>query len=472
MDKAHQMYFNKLRDSKELVQALQWFDTRDREYFQCRTRINEVKHISDRMSLVSSRSSKRSSSSIRSKRAKAAARAACLEVEMDFLEREAEYKRLVMLKEIAKAKAEEEAMRKIEEEEENFSAVLKSETLIQDVTQNPAPKIEPVESNTPKYEDNLNAGAPTFVPLRKLDTSQSKGGNAVQSPSVENTGAEPPIKTEELSSVVKMIAEQQQMSLLPVQRPPVFSGNYFDYAAFINAFESLIESRVTDPKQRLYYPNQYTAGDAKESIKGLITLDSTNSYEKARKVLKERFGHPYRVAQVYMEKLNSWSAIREGDDASLQQFSDFLVLCEQAMKTLKYMEGLNSEDTPRKVTSKLPSTVGIRWCHLANKMLRYEERLASFHDMIDFVKDEAALASDPVFSPDTLKEARKNEAASNSSSHVKNTMRRNNGKGGKKSATSFSTSATPQGQKPPPRFPSCPFCNSYNHDLDNCPNFH
>ena len=255
MDEAQQMYFNELRYSKELDQALQWFDTRDREYFQCRTRINEVlqcaeKHISDRMSLVSSRSSKRSSSSIRSERAKAAARAACLEVEMDFLEREAEYK---MLKEIAKAKAEEEAMRKIEEEEEeNLSAVLKSETLIQDVKQNPAPKIEPVESNTPKYEDNLNAGAPTFVPLRKLDTSQSKGGNAVQSPSVENTGAEPPIKTEELSSVVKMIAEQQQMSLLPVQRPPVFSGNYFDYAAFINAFENLIESQVTDPKQRLY----------------------------------------------------------------------------------------------------------------------------------------------------------------------------------------------------------------------------
>ena len=144
-----------------------------------------------------------------------------------------------MLNEIATAKAEEEATRTIEEEE-NLSAVLISETLIQDVKQNPAPKIEPVESNTPKYEDNLNPGAPTFVPLRKLDASQSKGGNAVQSPSVENTGAEPPIKTEELSSVVKLIAEQQRMSLLPVQRPPVFSGDYFDYATFINAFESLI----------------------------------------------------------------------------------------------------------------------------------------------------------------------------------------------------------------------------------------
>ena len=155
-----------------------------------------------------------------------------------------------MQKEIAKAKAEEEATRTIEEEE-NLSAVLKSETLIQDVKQNPAPKIEPVESNTPKYEDNLNAGAPTFVPLRKLDTSQSKGGNAVQSPSVENTGAEPPIKTEELSSVVNLIAEQQRMSLLPVQRPPVFSGDYFDYATFINAFESLTSIQLETRKNEL-----------------------------------------------------------------------------------------------------------------------------------------------------------------------------------------------------------------------------
>ena len=52
-------------------------------------------------------------------------------------------------------------------------------------------------------------------------------------------------------------------------------------------------------------------------------------------MLKERFGHPYRVAQAYKEKLNSWPAIREGDGASLLQFSDFLVRCEQAMKTLQ-----------------------------------------------------------------------------------------------------------------------------------------
>ena len=52
---------------------------------------------------------------------------------MDFLEREAEYKRLVMQKELAKAKAEEETMRKLKEEErqEDFLEVRNSNSRCQ-----------------------------------------------------------------------------------------------------------------------------------------------------------------------------------------------------------------------------------------------------------------------------------------------------------------------------------------------------
>ena len=129
-----------------------------------------------------------------------------------------------------------------------------------------------------------------------------------------------------------------------------------DYAAFISAFESLIERRVSHRKERLYYFSQYATGDAKESIQGLITLDSPDPYDKARKVLKERFGHPYCIAQAYKDKLNAWPPIREEDGMSFQQFDDFIVICEQAMKTLKYMEGLNLEDTLK----RLPSSMGVR----------------------------------------------------------------------------------------------------------------
>ena len=128
------------------------------------------------------------------------------------------------------------------------------------------------------------------------------------------------------------------------------------------------------------------------------------------------------------------------------------------MKTLKYMEGLNSEDTLKRITSKLPSSVGVRWCRFANKMLESEERLATFHYVVKFVTQEAALATDPVFSLEALKEARKNEFTSSSS----NTNGRR-----VKSASSFSTNPTPPEEQSSP-CSSCPFCNSQHHSLENC----
>ena len=473
MNDAHHNYYKELHDSEELDEAYKWFDIRDREHFQCRIKINEALHCvekrtSDKMSLVSSKSSKRSSSSsVRSRRAKAAAKAACLQVEMDFLEREAEYKKLVMQKELAKAKAEEETMRKLEEEErqEDLPPVAKHEAPILDVK----PKVEPSETKPLHVDNILNPETPPFEPPNGPVVSQVT--QAGESPSHE---LKPEIssRTDELTSVVKLVTEQQRMSLLPAQQPPVFSGNHFDYASFISAFESLIECRVSDPKQRLYYLSQFTSGDAKESIQGLITLDCPDSYDKARKVLKERFGHPYRVAQAYKDKLNAWPPIREGDGVRLQQFADFLVLCEQAMKTLKYMEGLNSEDTLKRITSKLPSSVGVKWCRFANKMLKSEERLSTFHDVVKFVTQEADLATDPVFSPEALKEARKNEIASSSISGNDTNRNTTWRKGGRrdKSESSFLTSATPTEEQSPP-CSSCPFCNSKHHNLESCSRF-
>jgi hypothetical protein len=41
-----------------------------------------------------------------------------------------------------------------------------------------------------------------------------------------------------------------------------------EYLRFINAFESLIESKVESPIERLYFLDQYTTVKAKEVIKG------------------------------------------------------------------------------------------------------------------------------------------------------------------------------------------------------------
>ena len=175
-------------------------------------------------------------------------------------------------------------MRKLEEEgkHEDSPPVLQQETPILDIKPKLLPKIEPSETKPLHVESTLNPETPPFEP--SIGPAVSQVIQAGESPS--HLKPESSSRTDELTAVVKLVAEQQRMSLLPAQQPPIFSGNHFEYAAFISAFESLIECRVSDPKQRLYYLSQYTSGDAKESIQGLITLDSPDSYDKAKKGIK------------------------------------------------------------------------------------------------------------------------------------------------------------------------------------------
>ena len=69
----------------------------------------------------------RPASSIRWKRAKDAVRAASLKVEIEFIEKEAEFKRLQVMKELAKAKTEEAIMKRMEEEIAKESVISKLE---------------------------------------------------------------------------------------------------------------------------------------------------------------------------------------------------------------------------------------------------------------------------------------------------------------------------------------------------------
>ncbi len=120
---AHNKYNYLLASTEDRDQSYQWFEARNREYEQCRLKLCERIHALERelyskpSSIRSSMRSKSSSSSAHSRRVKAAATAAKLEVEMKFLDQETELKRLQILKQIEMANAEKQAMLKIEEEE-------------------------------------------------------------------------------------------------------------------------------------------------------------------------------------------------------------------------------------------------------------------------------------------------------------------------------------------------------------------
>ena len=266
-----------------------------------------------------------------------------------------------------------------------------------------------------------------------------------------------------------LLTKQHVTNHLPVKEPPTFNGNVFDYPAFITAFDSIICDNVLTDKDRLYFLNKYTVGQANEVVKGFLAVNSNNAYKEARKLLDERFGNPVHVAEAYKSKLRNWSSIKDGDSAALRTFSDFLIRCQEAVRTVGSLNELDSNRTLTKISAKLPSYSGTKWRRQA-----YETRAKSgsvtFKSFVKFVKEESDLANDPVFSPDALKRERK----FNDKPDTKFKPRFGN----QSKAGSFVTN-TEQNEQYPSNFGSnnnrqdaakCPSC-SKAHNLEKCPEF-
>ena len=210
-------------------------------------------------------------------------------------------------------------------------------------------------------------------------------------------------KQAELSS---MIINQQKTTHLPVKEPPIFSGDPFEYPAFITAFDSIISANVPSDRDRLFFLNKYTKDKANEVVKGFLAMSSDSAYKEARKLLDHRFGNPVHVAEAYKSSLRKWPQISDGNSSGLQEFSDFLVRCEEAMKTMNSMGDLDSTQTLLKISAKLPCYSGVKWCRQAHELQTKTKKIITFSDFEKFVKEEAELAKDPIFSPDALKKER------------------------------------------------------------------
>ena len=150
----------------------------------------------------------------------------------------------------------------------------------------------------------------------------------------------------------EMIVTQQARSLLPSHKPLTFSGDDMSCPAFITAFETLIESKVDDSNERLYFLDQYTSGKAKELIKGCLQMKGENSYKEARRLLKKYFCDLYKIASAYIAKLSSWPAVKPNDGTGLQEFSIVLEQARNAMTGMQYMNDLNTANVMRQLWAK------------------------------------------------------------------------------------------------------------------------
>ena len=349
------------------------------------------------------------------------------------------------------------------------------------------PKQEPAIP-TPK---SLNPFAPEFEaspfprydPYYTADYEPYKHQEAKTSDSPCKSTVEDP-----LTRLADILSQRRLQDTLPLPEPEIFSGDLLHYPEWLKSFETIIEGQTEKVSQRLYYLGKYTTGEPKEAISGLLLLETEDAYKQARKILSDRFGNPFLVADAYRKKINEWPKIPPNDGTSLRKFSDFLIHCQTATNTMKYLKVLDDPDENQRMVRKLPRYLIVRWSREVDRWLnkdddlRHSEETSSdvrkgemdyppFSVFCRFLQRESRIACNPV----TTVRPQKEEVAKENSDKG----RKLNGFNRRK-PPSFNALATEShevtdsninGRKEKKsEATSCPLCKA-SHDLDVCKQF-
>lgn len=311
-----------------------------------------------------------------------------------------------------------------------------------------------------KFPLQLDVNTPAFVPR---DVVQSA---AMTEPSEQYNSQLWRIQ-EENAKIQKTQVELLQRMTVHVPKPPVFDGNILEYPKRENAFDALIEDQVALPNYKLYYLGEYTSGAAQKTISGLLGLRTEDAYKRARKILKERFGDPSRIYEAYRDKLRNWPPCVTS--AELQEFSDFLIMTQETMKSVKYLKELESYFTIRELAARLPTHYSNKWRENAKKVeARYREY--TFANFVEFTQESFLNANHTVFSHDALTSTRKEleRERNHSADKAKWNSERKDMKRGR-GTTHFNLSDE-SSHEDPEDASFCPLCQG-RHSLVTCKNF-
>ena len=178
---------------------------------------------------------------------------------------------------------------------------------------------------------------------------------------------------------------------------PVFNGDPITYCDFVRAFEHLVERKTVDSGARLYYLVQYTSGPVQELMKSCLSMNSSEGYNQARRLLKERYGQNYQIASAHVNRLINGPVIRPDDSVELQRFSTNLTSCANTLKVIGCIGKIDNSENLKRIINRLPTAMRYKWRDVVDQIVDQEHRYVTIEDVTKFVTKRARAANHPVF---------------------------------------------------------------------------
>ena len=120
---------------------------------------------------------------------------------------------------------------------------------------------------------------------------------------------------EQLLHLIHESQKQQQKLVDAIQMPrtklQTFDGDPMNYWTFIRNFENNCERESADNTAKLTRLVEYCTGKARKVIEHCIGLDPAVGYVRARKLLRERFGNDFIIAEACIQKITAGRSLHQ-----------------------------------------------------------------------------------------------------------------------------------------------------------------
>ena len=173
---------------------------------------------------------------------------------------------------------------------------------------------------------------------------------------------------------------------------PTFKGDPMQYHIFMRAFDDNVGRTISDPSSKLARLMQLCTGEAARVIQGCTLMSPERGYVRARQLLKDRYGDEFMIAELWGQRLLSTS-----NRMPLREFADELRAGYESLNALDALDELQTHGNLSEIIKKLPGYLQNKWRDVVRRLKVHEHRRPDLHDVVEYIEEAAAVASDPVY---------------------------------------------------------------------------
>ena len=179
-----------------------------------------------------------------------------------------------------------------------------------------------------------------------------------------------------------------------------FSGEPEEFDDFLATFNEVIGNVVPDPAAKLVRLKSQVTGVALDSIKMCRTDSGEDGYNKAMKILRERFGSPYIVCTSVIERLIGGPDVRSPSE--MRTFSDELSNAEVTLKKNNMYTEIDTQNNIIQICLRLEPSLRYEWRSIVMKNKQSTGVYLKFSDFVIFVQELSDVVNDPLYGNDAL----------------------------------------------------------------------